>query len=133
MLQLCSTKAFCAIFRLCRMRRIPKSLRAALEDENIIKIGVDIILGDKKLATDYDIKVVGAFYLRYMAIMARRKPGDLDSMALSILKLKKGYGFDYYCEAKELQKKKIYYAAKAAKTLVNEQALEENSNTAGVG
>ncbi|KAL9873118.1 exonuclease 3'-5' domain-containing protein 2-like isoform 1-T1 [Glossina fuscipes fuscipes] len=116
MLQLCSPKAFCAIFRLWHMRRIPKSLRAVLEDENIIKVGVDIVLDAKKLATDYGIKVVGAFDLRYMALMTRRKPEDLDSMSLAILnvKLEKDCGFDYYWEAEELQKEEIEYAASRA-------------------
>uniref|UniRef100_A0A1A9VR75 3'-5' exonuclease domain-containing protein n=1 Tax=Glossina austeni TaxID=7395 RepID=A0A1A9VR75_GLOAU len=116
MLQLCSPKAFCAVFRLCRMRRIPKSLRALLEDENIIKVGVDIVLDANKLTMDYGIKVVGAFDLRYMALMARRKPEDLDSMSVSILnvKLKKDNDFNYYWDAKELEKEEIDYAANNA-------------------
>uniref|UniRef100_A0A1A9VIA6 3'-5' exonuclease domain-containing protein n=1 Tax=Glossina austeni TaxID=7395 RepID=A0A1A9VIA6_GLOAU len=85
LVQLCSPKAFCVLFRLNRMLWIPKSLRALLEDKDIMKVGVDAVLNAKKLATDYDIKVAGAFDLRYIACMTRRNSENLEQMTCSVL------------------------------------------------
>uniref|UniRef100_A0A1A9WQ42 3'-5' exonuclease domain-containing protein n=1 Tax=Glossina brevipalpis TaxID=37001 RepID=A0A1A9WQ42_9MUSC len=116
LLQLCSPKAFCVLFRVYFMRRIPKSLRALLADKDIIKVGVDIVLHAKKLTADYGIEVVGAFDLRYMALIARRKPPDLYSMSFSILnvKLTKALGDEYDWEAKKLNDIELEYAANNA-------------------
>uniref|UniRef100_A0A1B0BNC1 3'-5' exonuclease domain-containing protein n=1 Tax=Glossina palpalis gambiensis TaxID=67801 RepID=A0A1B0BNC1_9MUSC len=85
LVQLCSTEAFCVLFRLNRMLWIPESLTTLLEDEDIMKVSVDAILKAKKLAADYDIKVAGAFDLRYLARMTRRNPENLEQMTSSVL------------------------------------------------
>ncbi|KAL9889072.1 exonuclease 3'-5' domain-containing protein 2-like isoform 1-T1 [Glossina fuscipes fuscipes] len=117
LVQLCSTQAFCVLFRLNRMLWIPESLTALLEDEDIMKVGVDAILKAKKLAADYDIKVAGAFDLRYLARMTRRNPENLEQMTSSVLHVKfdkSSFPFAPNWEAKQLHPDQIEDAANRA-------------------
>uniref|UniRef100_A0A1A9ZM48 3'-5' exonuclease domain-containing protein n=1 Tax=Glossina pallidipes TaxID=7398 RepID=A0A1A9ZM48_GLOPL len=115
--QLCSPKAFCVLFRLNRMLWVPKSLRALLEDKDIMKVGDDAILNAKKLATDDGIKVAGAFDLRYIARMTRRRPENLAKMTSSVLHVRlneSSWSLASNWEAKQLHPEQIEDAANRA-------------------
>ncbi|KAL9873122.1 exonuclease 3'-5' domain-containing protein 2-like isoform 1-T1 [Glossina fuscipes fuscipes] len=117
LVQLCSIERFCVLFRLNRMLWIPESLRALLEDEDIMKVGVDAILKAKKLAADYDIKVAGAFDLRYLARMTRRNPENLEQMTSSVLHAQfdnSSWSLAPNWEAKQLYPEQIEDAANRA-------------------
>uniref|UniRef100_A0A1A9ZM47 Exonuclease 3'-5' domain-containing protein 2 n=1 Tax=Glossina pallidipes TaxID=7398 RepID=A0A1A9ZM47_GLOPL len=117
LLQLCSNRGYCALFRLCCIRQIPKSLRDLLADEEVIKVGVDPGYDAQKLAQDYGVGVASTFDLRYLATMVGRKPEGLAKLSLSVLKVTLDKHWRLSCsnwEAKDLTEKQIEYAANDA-------------------
>lgn len=117
LLQLSSCKGLCALFRLCCLKQIPKSLRELLEDEKIVKVGVAPQGDAKILSYDYGIGVASTLDLRFLAVIADRKPAGLAKMSKSILNVELDKHWRLVCsdwEAKHLSEKQICYAANDA-------------------
>ncbi|XP_075144958.1 exonuclease 3'-5' domain-containing 2 [Haematobia irritans] len=117
LLQLSSEKGLCALFRLSCIKQIPKSLRELLEDENVLKVGVDPHGDAKKLSFDYGVGVASTFDLRFLAVMTGRKPGGLANMSKSVLNVHLDKHWRIVCsdwEATELTKNQLHYAANDA-------------------
>lgn len=114
LLQLSSDKGLCALFRLCCMKQIPKSLRELLEDDDVLKVGVDPHGDAMKLCHDYGVGVASTFDLRFLAAMTGRKPGGLANMSKSVLNVELDKHWRIVCsdwEAKDLSEKQLHYAA----------------------
>ncbi|XP_058825513.1 exonuclease 3'-5' domain-containing protein 2-like [Topomyia yanbarensis] len=67
LLQLATHRGFCALFRLCEMRRIPSELRNLLNDPSILKVGVGPDVDANYLEEDYNIRVIRTLDLRHLA------------------------------------------------------------------
>ncbi|XP_013099170.1 exonuclease 3'-5' domain-containing protein 2 [Stomoxys calcitrans] len=121
LLQLSSEKGLCALFRLCCIKQIPKSLRELLEDENVLKVGVDPNGDAKKLCHDYGVGVASTFDLRFLAAMTGRKPGGLANLSKAVLNVHLDKNWRIVCsdwEATELTKTQLHYAANDAMVAV---------------
>uniref|UniRef100_A0A1I8M6E0 Exonuclease 3'-5' domain-containing protein 2 n=1 Tax=Musca domestica TaxID=7370 RepID=A0A1I8M6E0_MUSDO len=117
LLQLSSEKGLCALFRLCCMKQIPKSLRELLEDDEVLKVGVDPHGDAKKLCHDYGVGVASTFDLRFLAAMTGRKPAGLANLSKSVLNVELDKHWRLVCsdwEATELSPKQLNYAANDA-------------------
>ncbi|XP_026464756.1 exonuclease 3'-5' domain-containing protein 2-like [Ctenocephalides felis] len=114
LLQLASHDGFCALFRLCRLKKIPPELRALLEDNNILKVGVAPIDDARYLANDFSIQMDGTSDLRHLAIAANKKPQGLANMSSDILGVTLDKNWRIRCsdwEAENLTKAQQEYAA----------------------
>lgn len=117
MLQLSAGNGFCALFRLCCMKQIPKTLRDFLEDDNIIKVGVAPQGDAQKLAYDYGVGVASTLDLRFLASLTGVKAEGLAKLSKSVLNIELDKHWRLVCsdwEAKELSEKQIEYAANDA-------------------
>lgn len=117
LLQLSSSQGLCALFRLCCMKQIPKSLRDLLEDDEVLKVGVDPHGDAKKLCHDYGVGVASTYDLRFLAATTGRKPEGLASMSKSVLNVVLDKHWRLVCsnwEDKELTDKQLQYAANDA-------------------
>lgn len=117
LLQLSSSEGLCALFRLCCMKQIPKSLRDLLEDDDVIKVGVAPQGDAQKLAHDFGVGVASTFDLRFLAAMTGKKPEGLAKLSKAILDVELDKNWRLVCsdwEAKELSTKQINYAANDA-------------------
>ncbi|XP_030373583.1 exonuclease 3'-5' domain-containing protein 2 isoform X2 [Scaptodrosophila lebanonensis] len=117
LLQLCSHKGLCALFRLCCMKQIPKDLRELLEDDAVIKVGVVPQDDAMKLSHDYGVGVASTLDLRFMAVMAGHKPEGLGKLAKTHLNIELSKHWRLACsnwEAKILQAAQVNYAANDA-------------------
>lgn len=104
----------CALFRLCRFKQIPRSLRELLEDESIIKVGVAPRDDAQKLHHDYGVRVAGTFDLRFLASAVGRKPGSLAKMSKEILNIELDKDWSLITsdwDAEHLSEKELLYAA----------------------
>lgn len=96
------------------MKQIPKSLRELLEDDDVLKVGVDPHGDAMKLCHDYGVGVASTFDLRFLAAMTGRKPGGLANMSKSVLNVELDKHWRIVCsdwEAKDLSEKQLHYAA----------------------
>ncbi|KAI8121866.1 Exonuclease 3'-5' domain-containing protein 2 [Lucilia cuprina] len=117
LLQLSSSEGLCALFRLCCMKQIPKSLRDLLEDDEVVKVGVAPQDDAKKLAHDYGVGVASTFDLRFLALLTGKKPEGLAKMSKSVLNIELDKHWRIVCsnwEAKVLSEKQLDYAANDA-------------------
>ncbi|XP_065354652.1 exonuclease 3'-5' domain-containing protein 2 isoform X2 [Calliphora vicina] len=129
LLQLSSGEGLCALFRLCCMKQIPKSLRDLLEDDNVLKVGVAPQGDAQKLAHDYSVGVASTFDLRFLAALTGRKPEGLAKMSKSVLNVELDKHWRIVCsnwEAKDLSEKQLDYAANDA--LVAVEIFKKLSN-----
>ncbi|XP_071518284.1 exonuclease 3'-5' domain-containing protein 2-like [Panulirus ornatus] len=73
LLQLASCSGVCILLRLSNMKpNFPPSLRAFLEDETILKVGVGPLEDSSYLAADYGLKVRGCVDLRYLVLQCQK-------------------------------------------------------------
>lgn len=117
LLQLSSSEGLCALFRLCSMKQIPKSLRDLLEDDEVIKVGVAPQGDAQKLAYDYGVGVASTFDLRFLAALTGRKPEGLAKLSKAVLNVELDKHWRLVCsdwEAKDLTQKQLNYAANDA-------------------
>lgn len=111
------------------MKQIPKSLRELLEDDDVIKVGIDPQGDAKKLALDYGVGVASTFDLRFLAALTGRKPEGLAKMSKSVLNVELDKHWRLVCsdwEGKELTEKQLNYAANDA--LVAVEIFKKLSN-----
>lgn len=72
LLQLAPTRDFSVLLRLCKMLSgedasvLPESLRAVLDDESVVKLGVAVCNDASKLRREYGLSVRGCLDLRYV-------------------------------------------------------------------
>lgn len=121
LLQLSSCEGLCALFRLCCLKQIPKTLRELLENDDIVKVGVAPRGDAQILSHDYGVGVASTLDLRFLAVLAGRKPAGLAKMSKSILNVELDKHWRLVCsdwEAKQLSEKQILYAANDALTAV---------------
>lgn len=87
-----------------------------MENDQILKVGVDPINDAMRLSDDYGLNVNSTFDLRFMAVLAECQPGTLAKMSEIFLdlKLKKGSDKALHFDWKKqiLSEKQIEYAAK---------------------
>ncbi|XP_056591921.1 bifunctional 3'-5' exonuclease/ATP-dependent helicase WRN isoform X2 [Triplophysa dalaica] len=86
--QLCASEEKCYLFHISSMSGFPPGLKAFLEDESIVKVGVGI-QGDKwKLLSDYEIKVKSVLELSDLANNTLRctEKWSLDGLVKHLLK-----------------------------------------------
>lgn len=143
LLQLATHRGFCALIRLCRLRRIPAELRVScffsvimfsakyslpnfkvllnvqelLENDNILKVGVVPLTDANHLANDYGITVGSTLDLRFMARHFGHKPEGLAKMSLHHLNVTMDKDWRISCsdwDAETLSPRQIDYAAKDA-------------------
>ncbi|XP_037891568.1 exonuclease 3'-5' domain-containing protein 2-like [Glossina fuscipes] len=117
LLQLASPNGFCGLFRLSGMSDIPKSLQTLLEDQEIIKVGVDAAQDAQKLQEDYGIHVASTFDVRHLSVMIGCRPWGLKKLSQLVLNV----NFTKYrnevssnWEAGQLSEEQINYAANDA-------------------
>uniref|UniRef100_L7M0H0 Putative 3-5 exonuclease n=1 Tax=Rhipicephalus pulchellus TaxID=72859 RepID=L7M0H0_RHIPC len=124
LLQLAPTKDFSVLLRLCKMLPnedasvLPESLRAVLDDESIVKLGVAVCNDASKLRRDYGLSVRGCLDLRYVLTYfpeLRHYPAaGLKKQALAILGTHMGDTTELTCsnwEADTLSEAQVDYAA----------------------
>lgn len=124
LLQLAPTKDFSVLLRLCKMLPnedasvLPELLRAVLDDESIVKLGVAVCDDASKLRRDYGLSVRGCLDLRYVLTFfpeLRHYPAaGLKKQALAILGARTGDTTKLACsnwEADALNEAQIDYAA----------------------
>lgn len=129
LLQLSSGEGLCALFRLCCLKQIPKSLRDLLENDDIVKVGVAPQGDAQKLAIDYGVGVASTFDLRFLAALTGRKPEGLAKMSKYVLNVELDKHWRLVCsdwEAKDLSEKQLNYAANDA--LVAVEIFKKLSN-----
>lgn len=117
LLQLASHTGLCALFRLCFLQQIPQSLRDLLEDENIVKVGVDPQNDSSQLYSDYGVAISSTLDLRFLAVMVGDKPEGLAKMSASLLNVQLDKNWRLVCsnwEGDTLTEQQIEYAAKDA-------------------
>lgn len=117
LIQLCSDKGLCALFRVCKFNKIPTELREILQDADIIKVGIAATDDAKKLFQDYAVKVNGTFDIRFLALLANHKAEGLAKLSKSILNIELDKNWRLTCsdwETPNLSKAQIDYAAKDA-------------------
>lgn len=88
-----------------------------MEDDNIVKVGVNPHGDANYLVRDYGICVASTFDLRYMAKIADCRPGGLAKMSEDYIKVKLDKNWRIRCsdwEAPTLSQKQINYAANDA-------------------
>ncbi|XP_037037106.1 exonuclease 3'-5' domain-containing protein 2 isoform X2 [Bradysia coprophila] len=114
LLQLATHRGLCGLFRLSSLKTVPSDLRAILEDENIIKVGVVPIDDSKYLAQDYGIRVASTLDLRHLAKSLGYEPSGLAKLAEIHLSLKMNKNWRIRCsdwEARSLTDEQLGYAA----------------------
>ncbi|KAL7027430.1 hypothetical protein ACKWTF_005439 [Chironomus riparius] len=117
LIQLCSDKGLCALFRVCKFNKIPLELREILQDPEIMKVGVASIDDSNKLFQDFALKVNGTFDLRFLALHANHKPEGLAKLSKSVINIELDKNWRLVCsdwESPTLSKAQIDYAAKDA-------------------
>ncbi|XP_070492794.1 exonuclease 3'-5' domain-containing protein 2-like [Chironomus tepperi] len=115
LIQLCSDKGLCALFRVCKFNKIPLELREILQDPEIMKVGIASVDDSNKLFQDYAIKVNGTFDIRFLALLANHKAEGLAKLSKSILNIELDKNWRITCsdwESPILSKAQIDYAAK---------------------
>lgn len=73
------------LFRLCDIDEFIPELQLILNEENILKVGIEPIDDGKKLCEDYEYTVRGTFDLRYLAVEAKLQGESLAKMAKKVL------------------------------------------------
>ncbi|KAL3222588.1 hypothetical protein MRX96_028369 [Rhipicephalus microplus] len=124
LLQLAPTRDFSVLLRLCKMLSdddasvLPESLRAVLDDESIVKLGVAVCNDASKLRREYGLSVRGCLDLRYVLTYfpeLRHYPAaGLKKQALAILGARIGDTRMLACsnwEADTLSEAQVDYAA----------------------
>lgn len=117
LLQLSTHTGLCGLIRLCKIKRMPPDLRAILEDEDIVKVGVSPQDDAKYLSHDYAVGVASTLDLRYLAFEAQIKGEGLGKMSKSLLDIELDKDWRIRCsdwEQPELTEKQIQYAANDA-------------------
>ncbi|CRK91130.1 CLUMA_CG004817, isoform A [Clunio marinus] len=117
LIQLCSIKGFCALFRVSKFSNIPIELRNILEDPTIIKTGITPEHDANYLFQDYAIMMKGTFDLRFLALLADEKAEGLGKLSKAILGIELDKNWRVRCsdwEIETLSKQQIDYAAKDA-------------------
>lgn len=115
LIQLCSDKGLCALFRVCKFIKIPVELRQILEDPEIIKCGIACSDDASKLLQDYAIKVNGTFDIRFLALLANHKGEGLARLSKAVLNIELDKNWRISCsdwESHILTSTQIDYAAK---------------------
>ncbi|XP_067633580.1 exonuclease 3'-5' domain-containing protein 2-like [Eurosta solidaginis] len=117
LLQLCTHKGYCALFRLCSLQTIASSLIALLADRDVVKVGVGV-KGDAELLEKNGLETVSTLDLRFVAVLTgRAKPQNLSSMYEAVLGKSLNKTFDLTMsdwEADTLTSDQIEYAANDA-------------------
>lgn len=151
LLQLASHRGLCALFRLCHLQRIPPELKVRyygltnkfddkavtdencpiffsrfasqeiLEDENILKVGVEPSGDASYLAKDFNICVASTLDLRFLALQSQCRAGGLAKLSDEHLNVKLDKDWRIRCsdwEANTLSSAQVAYAAKDAHVAV---------------
>lgn len=110
LLQLCSPRGTCALFRLNKLKCVPRKLQRLLENEKIIKVGVVPEKDASLLYSDYGVITRSTLDLRFL--YSTRK--GLAGLSKDILNITLDKNYKIRCsdwEAAELSRKQVYYAA----------------------
>lgn len=117
LLQLASNEGLCALFRLNSLKHIPLCLRELLENDNVIKVGVDSAADAQKLSHDYAVGVASTFDLRFLAALTGHKAEGLAKLSKTHLNIQLDKNWRLVCsdwEAKSLTEQQLNYAANDA-------------------
>ncbi|XP_053694447.1 uncharacterized protein LOC128742199 [Sabethes cyaneus] len=88
LLQLSSFQGARLLVRFNRLKKIPKALENLLSNNDILKVGIDILNDVRTLETDYNIKVSNVLDLRHLAHKANISVTDgLAGLARTILQI----------------------------------------------
>lgn len=93
------------------------STKEILQDDNIIKVGVQPCSDAAYLAKDYGVCVASTLDLRYLAVECGYRPGGLAQLSMEHLKVQLDKNWRVRCsdwEAETLMNMQIEYAAKDA-------------------
>lgn len=92
-------------------------LQEILEDENILKVGVEPAGDASYIARDYGVCVASTFDLRFMAVQSNCQSGGLAKLSAEHLNVKLDKNWHIRCsdwEAQNLTKNQLKYAASDA-------------------
>lgn len=96
---------------------MPKELRDILEDNTIIKAGIEAQRDANFLFQDYAVEMSGTLDLRYLALKVGEKPGSLAKMSKQLLNIELDKNWRISCSNwndSQLNEKQIEYAANDA-------------------
>lgn len=117
LIQLCSAQGLCALIRVCKLSRIPISLKQLLEDHEIIKVGVTPYTDANHLLTDYAINVSSTFDLRFLALLTEHKAEGLAKLSQAVLGIELNKYWRIRCsdwEVETMNPQQVDYSAKDA-------------------
>lgn len=114
LLQLATPDGLCTLFRLCRLKEVPKDLAEVLEDKSILKVGVAVHGDAQNLYVDYGVICRGFLDLRYLARHLGQQPTGLAALASTHLGLELEKAWQIRCsdwETDVLSEDQIKYAS----------------------